>query len=458
MESEGFLSEAGSLSLHCTVASYSNISESAPFKMFKFQCPSATELEIDGFTSQEQGILYTRWTALEGLGRWRGFCSPRGRATFRDFVSCGFQVEPSTELANSGSQWSVTFSGHIEIAREIKGETSPQTAKMDGITDFSTSFTNVRTCVSINEFVPVETVLKKENGFLSDDGNDTIKIVFILRPLNAINPNKIISKKAAMLAKDRLSESLKKLNDALDTFFKSSAPISESKAKAIARFQSLSLNVVKYAEAYSSASKITERYAKLEEEIKTLEARENALLGKGGSEDTQKLLETIGATSKLLNERLEDAPDTASKAEVSSPGEEDDADKEIVLPDGSIPGNKSTSASFTEAWDATIIAGYRVVRALTDCGIALDEVCMLNDVMRAGYSKMADLANEKKKEIDKLGPYRQSIWEKWAKLKRTVDVLEGNKDVIDTLSRTEAEKFIEMAEEAQENFKVAGMK
>lgn len=356
----------------------------------------------------------------------------------------------------------------IEKDKKIKeeGEESEEKERkeVNGVVDVSTSFTDIRNCVSINEFIPVVDVLNKENGFLSDDGNDTIKVKFVLRPLNAVNPNKIISKKAAALAKERLSNSLRRLNDSLDAFFKCANTINSSKTKAIERFKSLSQNVVKYADIHTTTAEISARYAKLEEEIKSLEFRENALLGKSDvtskGDDAQKLLETIDASSKLLEERLESAPDDVSddvRAKFEKPSFEDDG-KEVKVSGDSVSGSKSDCLSFSEAWDSLIIEGYRVIRALSECGIGLEEVCYLNEVMRTEYMKMAELSAEKKKEIDKLGPYRQSVWDKWTKLKRTVSVLEGDREIINTLTRSEAEKFIEMAEEAQENFKAAGMK
>ena len=382
---------------------------------------------------------------------------------------------------NSGGHWSASFSGHIEILKlskktiektketeeeKEKEEEDKKENEKNGVVDISTSFTNVRNCVSINEFIPVANVLNRENGFLSDDGNDTIKVKFILRPLNAVNPEKIISKKAAALAKERLSNALKGLNESLDAFLKCTDSINTSKTKAIERFKSLSQNVIKYADIHSTTSEITARYAKLEEDIKSLELRENALLGKADaaastSEDAQKLLETIDATSKLLSERLENAPDDVTEDDVKASFEKPpfvDDGKEVKVSGDSIPGSKSDCLSFSEAWDSLIVEGYKVIWALSDCGIALEEVCYLNEAMRAEYSKMAEMSIEKKKEIDKLGPYRQSVWDKWTKLKRTVGVLEGDKEIINTLTRAEAEKFIEMAEEAQENFKAAGMK
>ena len=468
LEQEGFLSKEGGLSLHCTVT---NDLPGAAFKMFKFQCSSATEIEVNGFTSQEQGTLYSRWAPLEGLGQWRAFCCPRGLATYRKFVSCGFQVEPSAELQINGTRWMASFTARAEILRlgvkkGVKTEDSNNSGSSSGgsnsdavetvntVVEDAVSFTNVRVRASVNEFVPVEAVLKPENQFMSTDGNDTIIIKFNLKPLNASNPNKIVSKKAALAAKERVAASLKKLNESLDTLHKSCVTLDETKVKVLTRFQTLAQNVQKYADAYNTAVVLTERYAQLDEEIRGLEARESALLGRCAPADAQKLLETVTASAALLAQRLASVPEGTVPVKSELPPFGDDGAK-ISFPSATPPGNKGMCLTFVEAWDRMLVAGYRVSQACIESGIALEEICALNETMREEYSRVAGLANEKKKVVDKMGPYRQSIWDKWARLKKDVNVLEGNVDVINSLTRKEAEKYIGMAEEAQENFKAA---
>lgn len=486
---QGFIKDE-ELSIHCTMApsvpekkeeegkASGDDTVKTGKKLSRFHSAGEAYIHVNGFSSCEHGTIFSKWVQLEPFGRWRAVCYPRGKTTFSDYISIGFQLERTKDVSSStttttttitpdnnekiNDEWEISsvVSAHI-VSPSKKRETNSSNSSSFNYKSVQT-FSNVRPTFISHTFAPVADILAAAEGVLDDD---TLTIRLSVEPFRATTPTK-----TAALHSKFVTETVEAAAAAVCKGIEGAQPLcaatTEAAATALSTFGFLSERVESAGKAYTQFARIYDAYEPAMKEVPDLETRENELLG--SCDDPERAKELSGLIAKTLTVLLEklDAPDddenapkpTTSPLTASSPRVPPANDVEKDAPDAAPKQLKSGDAKLTpelpEEWKrargevgriAELCAGGALaVRCMADWDAVLEDEC----------KSLGKEAENRKKEAGKVvaaeAGGRGKMEKRRAELQHRVSVLEGDKEAINKLSKDEIKSFIALIEKAQE--------
>lgn len=447
-------------------------------KLSRFHSAGDAYIHVNGFSSCEHGTIFSKWVQLEPFGRWRAVCYPRGKTTFSDYTSIGFQLERTKDISsattttttttttasgdneNINDEWEISsvVSAHIVSSKKNKETNSNNNSSFDYKS--VQTFSKARPTFISQTFAPVADILAAAEGVLDDD---TLTIRLSVEPFRATTPTK-----TAALHSKFVTETVEATAAAVCEGIEGAQPLcaatTEAAATALSTFGFLSERVESAGKAYTQFARIYDAYEPAMKEVPDLETRENELLG--SCDDPERAKELSGLIAKTLTVLLEklDAPDddenapkpTTSPLTASSPRGPPANDVEKGAPDAAPKQLKSGDAKLTpelpEEWKR---ARGEVGRIAGLCaGGALAVRCMAgwDAVLEDECKSLGKEAENRKREAGKVAAEggRGKMEKRRAELQHRVSVLEGDREAINKLSNDEIKAFIALIEKAQE--------
>ena len=384
--------------------------------VLRFHSTGEAYLQINGFSAQEHGIIFSKWVKLEPAGRWRAMCYPRGKTTFSTHVSVGFQVEVAaagptalTTISEAGWEAPCIVSAHVV------------TTKKDINADFDFRgvqiFSDTQTTYLNQAFVHVDDIIAAAQNAL--DG-DTLTIRCTINTFHATSPSKTVTTYAAPLAKNAEIVTAAAYGEVANAFTAEggvAATAAAAAATALGTFGFLAERLEGAARTCAHLSHICEVYKPAMCEIPELEARENELLG--SCEDPERAKElsvTIAKTLKILLEKI-DSPDDANNVSASNENDGKQKDGKRAEADSALETApkqlKDSEAKLTpelpEYWKKLKVTAERVTFT---CESGAGAVRCLHswDTMMSDECKIIEKeAKARKKDVDKLRASKQSM-------------------------------------------------
>ena len=463
----------------------------APKTYRRFHSVGDAYIRVHGFSSYEHGTIFSKWVPLEPFGRWRAICYPRGKTTFSDFLSIGYQIErtnnnnnnnkinenntnndtinPTTMSSSSSDLLSERDDAPWEVPSIVSAHIVPARKDSSTVATFDycdvQTFTSGRSTIMNPTYVPVNDIRSAAESVLDDD---TLTIRLSLAPFRATSPAKTAALRAPRIVSSAGAASAAIAAAAADAAGPRGAAVGEGAATALDTFGFLSERVEGAGAAYAQYARIYEAYRPALKELPALESRENELLGScDDPERAKELSALIARTLKVLLEKLdapdddENAPKSARGQPSASPRESAErspaADIEKDAPEAAPKTLKSGDAKLTPELPKEM-GGLkeeveRMVRVAEEGSMGVRSMGVWDAMLVDEEGSLGKGAKEEIKEVEKLREGKEERIKRWSELRRRVSVLEGKKEAIEGLSKKEVGEFVELIEKARESLK-----